>query len=95
MTHSHPIVLDGTRGHPNLARPINSIRRPAAPPVEKTTVLPSPADVRWDRIAATVLALLFDLTQQAARFRSGIAPWGQLAVYDVDDFAPFMVGGVK
>ncbi|MGW4982623.1 hypothetical protein [Streptomyces mirabilis] len=48
---------------------------------------------RMDRMTAIALPLLFDLTQQAARFGSGIAPWGQLALYDVDDFAPFIAGG--
>ncbi|MFF3406701.1 hypothetical protein ACFYW8_10875 [Streptomyces sp. NPDC002742] len=42
-----------------------------------------------DRIEAAVLALLFDLTQQAARFGAGTNPWAQLAAYDVDDFALF------
>lgn len=63
--------------------------------------LPSPAaaegrtaadldrSVRTNRITATVLSLLFDLAQQAARFNSGVNPWGQLAVYDDIDFAPF------
>ncbi|MFJ4836326.1 hypothetical protein ACIP79_41515 [Streptomyces sp. NPDC088747] len=46
-----------------------------------------------DRIASTVLCLLFELTQQSARFGSGTSPWAQLAVYDVDDFAPFTTGG--
>ncbi|QIY76515.1 hypothetical protein HEP84_54545 [Streptomyces sp. RLB1-33] len=40
-------------------------------------------------ITATVLSLLFDLSQQAARFNSGVNPWGQLAVYDDIDFALF------
>lgn len=44
---------------------------------------------RMDRLAAIVLPLLFELTQQAARFSSGVNPWGQLAVYDDIDFAPF------
>ncbi|MFM9493689.1 hypothetical protein ACKI1Q_08625 [Streptomyces galilaeus] len=44
---------------------------------------------RMDRITSVVLGLLFDLSQQAARFGSGTNPWGQLAVYDVDDFALF------
>lgn len=42
-----------------------------------------------NRITATVLSLLFDLAQQAARFNSGVNPWGQLTVYDAIDFAPF------
>ncbi|MET9461950.1 hypothetical protein ABZY05_44165 [Streptomyces canus] len=46
-----------------------------------------------DRITSAVLDLLFDLTQQAARFGSGTNPWPQLAVYDVDDFASFTAGG--
>ncbi|WP_329537643.1 hypothetical protein OG568_55805 (plasmid) [Streptomyces sp. NBC_01450] len=41
-----------------------------------------------NRITATLLSLLFDLTQQAARFNSSVNPWGQLAVYDDIDFAP-------
>ncbi|MFE2664256.1 hypothetical protein [Streptomyces mirabilis] len=39
-----------------------------------------------DRLTATVL---FALAQQAARFNSGVSPWGQLAVYDDIDFALF------
>ncbi|MGW7046413.1 hypothetical protein ACWGDT_27745 [Streptomyces avermitilis] len=46
-----------------------------------------------DRITSIVLCMLFDLAQQAARFGSGINPWGQLAVYDGDDFALFTAGG--
>ncbi|MET9411558.1 hypothetical protein ABZX90_38315 [Streptomyces sp. NPDC002935] len=46
-----------------------------------------------DRIEVAVLALLFDLTQQAARFGAGTTPWAQLAAYDVDDFAPFAARG--
>jgi hypothetical protein len=46
-----------------------------------------------DHITAVVLDLLFDLTQQAARFDSGPQPWASLAAYDADDFASFTVGG--
>ncbi|GAA5704811.1 MULTISPECIES: hypothetical protein [Streptomyces] len=46
-----------------------------------------------DRITSVVLCLLFDLAQQAARFGSGINPWGQLAVYDGDDFSLFTAEG--
>ncbi|MGW0822530.1 hypothetical protein [Streptomyces sp. NPDC002845] len=74
-----------------LARPaeIQQLRPPTAE---------APADHldrgnRTDRITALVLSLLFDLTQQSARFSSGIAPWGQLSLYDTDDFAPFMAEG--
>ncbi|WP_217561572.1 hypothetical protein [Streptomyces sp. GbtcB6] len=93
MLQTRSTVLADTRGRPDLAKEVSSILHGATPPMEKTTALPFSADARWDRIAATVLLLLFDLTQQAARFGSGIAPWGQLAVYDVDDFAPFTAGG--
>ncbi|MEU2587282.1 hypothetical protein ABZ612_31060 [Streptomyces avermitilis] len=48
---------------------------------------------RMDRITSVVLCQLFDLAQQAARFGSGINPWGQLAAYDGDDFALFTAGG--
>ncbi|MCX5233926.1 hypothetical protein OG824_01570 [Streptomyces prunicolor] len=48
---------------------------------------------RMDRITAVVLNLLFDLTQQAARFSSGPQPWASLATYDADDFASFTTGG--
>ncbi|MET8029664.1 hypothetical protein [Streptomyces avermitilis] len=48
---------------------------------------------RMDGITSVVLCLLFDLAQQAARFGSDISPWGQLAVYDGDDFALFTAGG--
>jgi hypothetical protein len=44
---------------------------------------------RMDRITAIALSLLLDLAQQAARLSSGVNPWGQLAVYDAIDFAPF------
>ena len=37
----------------------------------------------------TVLHLLFDLTQQSARFESVPDAWNQLAVYDTDGFAAF------
>ena len=46
-----------------------------------------------ERIAAVVLNLLFDLTQQAARFSSGPRPWAALADYDADEFASFTRGG--
>jgi hypothetical protein len=39
--------------------------------------------------AATVLSLLFDLAQQAARVGIGPDPWKQLAEYDADAFAAF------
>ncbi|WP_158711670.1 hypothetical protein [Streptomyces xylophagus] len=42
-----------------------------------------------DRITVVVLHLLFDLTQQAARFCSGPQPWDSLADYDADEFASF------
>ncbi|MDH6499526.1 hypothetical protein M2156_005745 [Streptomyces sp. SAI-149] len=52
------------------------------------------AGARWDRITDIVLDLLFELTQQVARFSVAADPWSQLAVYDVDDFAPFTMEGV-
>lgn len=48
---------------------------------------------RMDRITDVVLDLLFELTQQTARFAVGVDPWRSLAVYDADGFAPFMGGG--
>ncbi|MFJ6705664.1 MULTISPECIES: hypothetical protein [unclassified Streptomyces] len=58
----------------------------------RTTVLPAIAEDSWDRITAIVLALLFDLTQQSARFGAAVDPWNQLWVYDVDGYAPFTTG---
>lgn len=85
-----PAVVDEARAHPTPARTVNSALHPGTPPVEVTTVIP--AGMRWERITATVLALLFDLTQQAARFGCGTSPWVQLAVYDADGFASFTAG---
>ncbi|MEU6230526.1 hypothetical protein [Streptomyces sp. NPDC047042] len=48
---------------------------------------------RTDRITAVMLHLLFDLTQQTARFGSSSNPWAHLAAYDADHFAAFTVGG--
>ncbi|MFF3378131.1 hypothetical protein ACFYXF_34910 [Streptomyces sp. NPDC002680] len=48
---------------------------------------------RADRITAVVLDLLFDLTQQAARFGSSTNPWAHLTTYDADAFASFTPGG--
>ncbi|MFF7469907.1 hypothetical protein [Streptomyces sp. NPDC008092] len=59
-----------------------------------STTPPRIHDTRWDRIADIVLGLLFELTQQAARFGAAANPWSQLAVYDVDDFAPFTTDAV-
>ena len=48
---------------------------------------------RMERITTVVRDLLFDLTQQAARFSSGPQPWAALAAYDADEFASFTEGG--
>ena len=48
---------------------------------------------RMERITEVVLNLLFELTQQAARFRSGPQPWAALTAYDADEFASFTKGG--
>ncbi|MFD4560526.1 hypothetical protein ACFWP5_40480 [Streptomyces sp. NPDC058469] len=48
---------------------------------------------RMERITAVMRDLLFDLTQQAARFGAGPQPWAALAVYDADEFASFTGGG--
>ena len=52
---------------------------------DRMTTLPT----REERIDQAVLELLFELTQLAARFNAHICPWGQLASYDADAFAPF------
>ncbi|WP_405878568.1 hypothetical protein OG762_07870 [Streptomyces sp. NBC_01136] len=97
MTQTCFTVLDDTRGHPDLTEQIYGILHRVAPMVKETT-RPAAAEApavdldcsgRMDRITAIVLCLLFDLTQQAARFNSGVNPWGQLAVYDDIDFALF------
>ncbi|MFJ5645851.1 hypothetical protein [Streptomyces sp. NPDC093223] len=58
----------------------------------RTTVLPAIAEDSWDRITAIVLARLFDLTQQSARFGAAVDPWNQLYRYDVEGYAPFTSG---
>ncbi|ELP61493.1 hypothetical protein PV735_31985 [Streptomyces turgidiscabies] len=47
---------------------------------------------RADRIAGVILHLLFDLTQETARFGSSSNPWTHLAAYDTDAFAAFLPG---
>ncbi|MEV1083507.1 hypothetical protein AB0I98_35715 [Streptomyces sp. NPDC050211] len=87
-----PSASSGGPSIPDLLSRHAEVPRPSS----STAVAPS-ADLdcsgRMDRTAATVLCLLFDLTQQAARFGSGMNPWGQLALYDAEDFAPFTTGG--
>ncbi|WP_185149015.1 hypothetical protein [Streptomyces sp. Ag109_O5-1] len=56
-------------------------------------VLTSLSEGSRDHITAIVLGLLFDLTQQIARFGAAADPWNQLAVYDADAFAPFTTEG--
>ncbi|MEU9405138.1 hypothetical protein AB0E08_05425 [Streptomyces sp. NPDC048281] len=55
--------------------------------------LSSLSEASWDHVTATVMGLLFELTQQIARFGAAADPWNQLAVYDVDGFAPFTTEG--
>lgn len=64
------------------------------PAPSRRAVPPMPAVTRWDRITDVVLDLLFELTQQAVRFGAAADSWSQLAVYDVDDFAPFTMEAV-
>jgi hypothetical protein len=75
-------AFDGTHNHPGPEQAVTGALQSRPPSAD-----------RWDRITATVLSLLFDLTQQAARFSSGSTPWGQLAVYDAEAFAPFTRDG--
>lgn len=92
MNQTRSARLDDTRGHPDPAKQINPILHRVAPTAGETTDLRH-ADACWDRITAIVLCLLFEMTQQAARFGSGINPWGHLAAYDAEAFTPFSVGG--
>jgi hypothetical protein len=108
VTQTRFTVLDETQRHPDLAKQIGWILHRVAPTVKEITTLPLPEEARsrllprpaelsgpsrMDRINSVVLHLLFELTQQAARFGATTGPWGQLAVYDVDDFAPFTSRG--
>lgn len=93
MPQSHSATLDGTCSSPGPTQTVTPLGRgvPARP--RSQLPFPSPGD-RWDRITATVLCLLFDMTQQVARFGAADDPWSQLAVYDVDGFAAFLTEGV-
>ncbi|MER7568921.1 hypothetical protein ABTZ93_39235 [Streptomyces sp. NPDC097941] len=97
MPQTRFTVPDESQHHPELAAQISTILPRVAPTVKETLYLPRPAVLegpsQMDRITSAVLDILFDLTQQAARFGNGTNPWAQLAVYDVDDFASFTAGG--
>ncbi|MCX5261789.1 hypothetical protein OOK27_48010 [Streptomyces canus] len=93
MTQTRFTVPDESQRHPELVAQLSTILPRVAPTVKESIHLPPPAVLegpsRMDRITSVVLDILFDLTQQAARFGSATNPWAQLAVYDVDDFASF------
>ncbi len=80
MTHNRFTVLDEIQRHPDLAEQTAQAVQRVAPTVKEMT------DHR-------ALDLLFELTQQAARFRSGTDPWASLAMYDADGFAAFTTRG--
>ncbi|MGW0332267.1 hypothetical protein ACWD0J_10420 [Streptomyces sp. NPDC003011] len=97
MTHPCFTALEEAQRHPCLAEKISPILRRAAPAVKETISPPRPAVLvgtsPMDRTTNTVLDLLFEPTQQAARFSSGTKPRAPLAAYDIDDFALFTAGG--
>ncbi|MFE1841674.1 hypothetical protein [Streptomyces sviceus] len=97
MTQTRFTVPHENQRHPDLAAQLSTIPPRAAPTVKETIYLPRPAVLegpsRMDRITSAVLHLLFDLTQQAARFGAATNPWAQLGVYDIDDFSAFTAGG--
>ncbi|MEV7393961.1 hypothetical protein [Streptomyces sp. NPDC091215] len=62
-------------------------------PEAEPYVLASLSEASWDHVNALMMGLLFDLTQQIARFGAAADPWNQLAVYDTDGYAPFTTQG--